>query len=185
MGALFSCCCGTEDDEAGEYGERTRLISECNTQTQIPPGLSDDLNYSSITTQAHSLPRHNDETSKLGKILTDFAEDIIDISVVDHLDPGLEQQEVNEKITLYTEKLDASASRIVRDNTSSVPTLDNLSIRQIVEQMKTAEISDNDRTLICRMSKQMESMLGSLRVEPTEDTRDLVVGLGSRDTAAE
>ena len=35
MGALFSCCCGTEDDEAGEYGERTRLISECNTQTQV------------------------------------------------------------------------------------------------------------------------------------------------------
>ena len=72
--------------------------------------------------------------------MTDFAEDIIDISVVDHLDPGLEQQEVNEKIVLYTQKLDESASRIVRDNTSSVPTLDNLSIKQIVEQLKTVEI---------------------------------------------
>ena len=185
MGALFSCCCGVEDDEAGEYGERTRLISECNTQTQIPPGLSDDMNYSSNTNQAHSLPRQNDETSKLGKILTDFTEDIIDISVVDLLDPGLEQQEVNEKIAHYTQKLNESASQIVRDNKSTTPALDNLPIWQIVGQLKTDEISDNDRTLICRMSKQMESMLGSMRVESTEDTRELVVGLGSRDTAAE
>merc|ERR1719348_2820076 len=35
---------------------------------------------------AHSLPRHNDETTKLTKILTDFAEEIIDISVVDHIE---------------------------------------------------------------------------------------------------
>ena len=137
----------------------------------------------------------------MGKILTDFAEDIIDISVVDHLDTGLEQQEVNEKMALYTQKLDAAGSRIVRDNTSSVPVLDNLSMRQIVDQLQTVEIrwaeldmfgdahykifSDNDRTLICRMSKQMESMLGSMRVEQTEDTRELVVGLGSGDTAGE
>ena len=185
MGALFSCCCGVEDDEAGEYGERTRLISECNSQTQIPPGLSDDMNYSSITNQAHSLPRQNDETSKLGKILTDFTEDIIDISVVDLLDPGLEQQEVNEKILHYTQKLDASASQILRDNKDAAPALDNLPIWQIMEQLKTDEISDNDKTLICRVSKQMESMLGSMRVESTEDTRDLVVGLGSIETAAE
>ena len=39
MGALFSCCCGTEDDEGGEYGERTRLISECNKQTQVSGGM--------------------------------------------------------------------------------------------------------------------------------------------------
>ena len=37
MGCLISCCCGSEDDESGEYGERTRLISECNTQTQVSP----------------------------------------------------------------------------------------------------------------------------------------------------
>ena len=51
---------------------------------------------------AHSLPRgHNDETNKLGKILTDFAEEIIDISVVDHLDAHtLEPQEVAEKQVL-------------------------------------------------------------------------------------
>ena len=35
------------------------------------------------------------------------------------------------------------------------------------------------------MSKQMESMLGSMRVEQTEDTRELVVGLGSGDAAGE
>ena len=121
--------------------------------------------------------------------------------MVDHLDTGLEQQEVNEKMALYTQKLDAAGSRIVRDNTSSVPVLDNLSMRQIVDQLQTVEIrwaeldmfgdahykifSDNDRTLICRMSKQMESMVGSMRVEQTEDTRELVVGLGSGDAAGE
>ena len=70
---------------------------------QIPAGLSDDFNYASNTAVAHSLPRgHNDETNKLGKILTDFAEEIIDISVVDHLDAHtLEPQEVAEKQVLW------------------------------------------------------------------------------------
>ena len=78
-------------------------------------------------------------------------------------------------------------SRIVRHDKSATLALDidNLPIWQIMEQMKTVEISDNDRTLICWVSKQMESMLGSMRVESTEDTRDLVVGLGPRETAAE
>ena len=35
---------------------------------------------------------------------------------MDLFDPGLEQQEVNEKIVLYTEKLDASATQIAKDN---------------------------------------------------------------------
>ena len=33
-------------------------------------------------------------------------------------------------------------------------------------------------TLISRVSKQMESMLVSMRVEQSEDIRELVVGLG-------
>ena len=37
--------------------------------------------------------------------------------------------------------------------------------------------SDSDRTLICRVSKQMESMMGSMRVEQSEDTREMVVTL--------
>ena len=32
--------------------------------------------------------------------------------------------------------------------------------------------------MICRVSKQMESMMGSMRVEQSEDIRELVVGLG-------
>ena len=48
--------------------------------------------------------------------------------------------------------------------------------------MKLSEIiftfSEEDRTLICRVSKQMESMMGSMRVEQSEDIRELVVGLG-------
>ena len=54
----MGCCCSAEDDEAGE---RTRLISDSNTQTQIPPGLSDDLNYSSITTQAQTQKKKEGE----------------------------------------------------------------------------------------------------------------------------
>ena len=46
-------------------------------------------------------PRQNDESSKLNRILTEFAEEIIDISVVDHLDAHtLEPQEVAEKQVL-------------------------------------------------------------------------------------
>jgi len=176
MGCIISCCCGSEDDETGEYGERTRLVSECNTQTQIPAGLSDDYTgYSS--NMAHSLPRHNDETTKLTKILTDFAEEIIDISVVDHIET-LEQQEINEKLAHYTQKLNIHGSRIVRENTEDVPILDNLTLKQINEQIQNNHISDSDRTLILRVSKQMESMLGSMRVEQSEEVRELVVGLG-------
>merc|ERR1719300_1368976 len=111
---------------------------------------------------AHSLPRHNDETTKLTKILTDFAEEIIDISVVDHIET-LEQQEINEKLAHYTQKLNIHGSRIVRE---------------INEQIQNNHISDTDRTLILRVSKQMESMLGSMRVEQSEEVRELVVGLG-------
>ena len=56
------------------------------------------------------------------------------------MDPGLEQQEVNEKIVLYNQKLDATASRILKENRTSVPMLDALSIRQIVEQLQTTAI---------------------------------------------
>ena len=37
MGCLISCCCGGEDGEEGGRGagERTRLLSECNSQTQV------------------------------------------------------------------------------------------------------------------------------------------------------
>ena len=84
---------------------------------QIPAGLSDDFNYASNTAVAHSLPRgHNDETNKLGKILTDFAEEIIDISVVDHQGDTLLQTEINEKMAFYSGKLEAAGGRIVRDH---------------------------------------------------------------------
>jgi len=172
MGCLLSCCSGTEEDDNGEYGPNTPLLSDCNTQ--IPTGNSDDYNYTN--NMAHSLPRQNDETSKLSKILTDFAEEIIDISVVDHLDT-LEQQEVNEKTALYTQKLNANGGRIVRDNSTEIPVLDNLTMRQINDQIQNSNISDSDRTLICRVSKQMESMMGSMRVEQSEDTREMVVTL--------
>ena len=88
---------------------------------------------------AHSLPRHNDETTKLTKILTDFAEEIIDISVVDHIET-LEQQEINEKLAHYTQKLNIHGSRIVRENTEDVPILDNLTLKQINEQIQNNHI---------------------------------------------
>ena len=79
MGCLLSCCSGTEEDDNGEYGPNTPLLSDCNTQVclylkwklfidnmfdfvKIPTGNSDDYNYAN--NMAHSLPRQNDETSK-------------------------------------------------------------------------------------------------------------------------
>ena len=96
----------------GEYGERSRLISECNSHTQIPAGLSDDHQYSHNI--AASLPRTNDENSKLGQILEDFTQEIIDISVVDHQGDTLLQSELQEKMAFYSAKLQGAASRIVR-----------------------------------------------------------------------
>ena len=77
--------------------------------------------------------------TKLSKILTDFAEEIIDISVVDHLDM-IEQQEVNEKTALYTQKLNANGGKIVRDNSTEIPALDNLTMRQITDQIQNSDI---------------------------------------------
>ena len=79
--------------------------------------------------------------------MTDFAEEIIDISVVDHLDT-LEQQEVNEKTALYTQKLNANGGRIVRDNSTEIPVLDNLTMRQINDQIQNSNIRLQQNDLI-------------------------------------
>ena len=65
---------------------------------------------------ASSLPRINDENSKLGQILEDFTQEIIDISVVDHHGDTLLQTEINEKTAFYTGKLEEAGSRIVRSS---------------------------------------------------------------------
>merc|ERR1712025_1257827 len=78
----------------GPDGERTRLLSECGSQIQVPPGLNEDFHCNAAI--SNSLPRQNDESTKLTQILTDFAEEIIDISVVEHVDT-LEHQEDSER----------------------------------------------------------------------------------------
>ena len=75
----------------------------------------------------------------MSKILTDFAEEIIDISVVDHLET-LEQQEINEKLAHYTQKLNIHGNRIVRDNADQVPVLDNMTMKQISEQIQSNNV---------------------------------------------
>jgi len=163
MGCVVSCCCGSEDDEAGEYGERSRLISECNSHTQIPAGLSDDHQYSHNI--AASLPRTNDENSKLGQILEDFTQEIIDISVVDHQGDTLLQSELQEKMAFYSAKLQGAASRIVRAERPR-------------PRRELGEVSDSDRALISRTAGQVESAVRAVRVEHTEAVRDMVAGLG-------
>ena len=77
MGCFLSCCGGDEEDREQE-GDRTRLLSECGSQIQVPSGFNEDLHCKPPISS--SLPRQNDESSKLTQILTDFAEEIIDIS---------------------------------------------------------------------------------------------------------
>ena len=81
---------------------------------QIPAGLSDDHHQYSNNIAA-SLPRTNDENSKLGQILEDFSQEIIDISVVDHHGDTLLQTEINEKMAFYSGKLEGAGGRIARD----------------------------------------------------------------------
>ena len=104
---------------------------------QIPAGLSDDYNFTNPV--AHSLPRQNDENTKLAQILTDFAEQIIDISHVEHVET-LEQQEINEKMAYYTQKLNLHGGQIAAKHNASLPVLDNLTMKQITEQIQSAEI---------------------------------------------
>ena len=66
-------------------------------------------------TISNSLPRQNDEISKLTKVLTDFAEEIIDISVVEHVDT-LEHQEISERLAHYSHKLGMHGPKIVKDH---------------------------------------------------------------------
>ena len=126
-----------------------------------------------------SLPRQNDESSKLTQILTDFAEEIIDISVVDHVDT-LEHQEVNERLAHYTHKLGMHGPNIVREHgvLAREAGLEGLTVKEIEEQLEAAEISEEDRTLVCRVAKQVESLMASMKVEQNEDTQDMVVDLG-------
>ena len=70
---------------------------------------------------AASLPRTNDENSKLGQILEDFTQEIIDISVVDHHGDTLLQTEINEKMAFYSGKLEGAGGRIVRNQREEGP----------------------------------------------------------------
>eukprot|EP00092_Neocalanus_flemingeri_P013057 GFUD01014071.1.p1 GENE.GFUD01014071.1~~GFUD01014071.1.p1 ORF type:complete len:179 (-),score=62.56 GFUD01014071.1:87-623(-) len=176
MGCLLSCCCGGEEGEGGQDGERTRLLSECNSQTQVPSGLAEDFHCN--MTISNSMPRQNDESSKLTEILTDFAEEIIDISVVEHVDT-LEHQEVSERLAHYTHKLGMHGPKIVKEHGGEQEVgLEGLTMKEMGEQLEGAQISEEDRTLVCRVAKQVESMVASMRVEQNEDTQDIVCQLG-------
>ena len=142
----------------------------------MPSGLNEDFHCN--MTISNSLPRQNDEISKLTKVLTDFAEEIIDISVVEHVDT-LEHQEISERQAHYSHKLGMHGPKIVKDNAVAREVgLDGLTTQEMVEQLETAQVSEEDRTLVCRVAKQVESMIGSVRVEQNEDTQDMVVDLG-------
>ena len=71
--------------------------------------------------------------------MTDFAEQIIDISHVEHVDT-LEQQEINEKMAFYTQRLNTHGAEIVAKNSANVPVLDNLTSSQISEQIQNSNI---------------------------------------------
>jgi len=175
MGCLLSCC-GGEEGDGGQDGERTRLLSECGPQIQVPSGLHEDFHCNPAISS--SLPRQNDESSKLTQILTDFAEEIIDISVVEHVDT-LEHQEVSERLAHYAHKLGMYGPKIVKDHpVTQVVGLEGLGMQDMLEQLEKAQVSEEDRTLMCRVAKQVESLVGSVRVEQNEDTQDMVVDLG-------
>ena len=145
-------------------------------KSQVPPGLNDDYHYNMAISQ--SLPRENDESTKLTKILTDFAEEIIDISVVEHLDT-LEHQEVSERLAHYTHKLSMHGPKIVKEHGGARQVgLEELTLKEMGDQIENTEISEEDRTLVCRVAKQVENLVASMQVEQNEDTLDMVVDLG-------
>merc|ERR1712179_413576 len=179
MGCFLSCCGGDEEDREQD-GERTRLLSECGSQIQVPSGFNEDLHCK--PPMSSSLPRQNDESSKLTHILTDFAEEIIDISVVEHEDT-LEHQEVSERLAHYTKMLGMYGPKIVKKHpVTQAVGLEDLSMEVMEEQLEESQVSEEDRTLICRVAKQAESLVGSVRVEQNEDTQDMVVDLGEDKT---
>ena len=143
----------------------------------MPSGFNDELHCN--LNVSNSLPPLNDDSAKLAKILTDFAEEIVDISIVDNSD-SLEQQEINERLSYYAHKLGANGSKLVKDNSQGniEVRLDGLSIQELKSQLQEYQVSEENRTLVSRVAKQVNNLMANVRVEPNEFINDMVVDLG-------
>ena len=129
-------------------------------------------------TISHSLPAKHDDSSKLTNILTNFAEEIIDISVVEHVDT-LEHQEVSERLAHYANKLGTYGLKLTKENT--IPkslALEGLSTQEIMNQIDNQEVSEQDRTLVTKIAFEIERVMSNVQIEKNEDTQDIVVHLG-------
>merc|ERR1711915_533083 len=76
MGCLLSCCGGDSDSEAGDAGERTRLLPESDRSNAchgVPDGLHSEHNSALAGPYSHSLPKATDEQSALSRILHETA----------------------------------------------------------------------------------------------------------------
>jgi len=181
MGALFSCCCGEEEDSGSDAGERTRLISDGPGYggTLVPDGLHcegrDGLG-GLAQVYSRSVPKEGrDELTALNQILQDTATEIIDIASIEHTQ-GVEQADYNEKAAHYAKRLAQVGAQLVAKHADPAPLMVEASNAAQLERMMSQEpIAQADMALITEAASRIEEAVASFEVEQTEE---LVVPFG-------
>jgi len=166
MGCLFSCC--GEGEEEGNEGERTRLLSEHNSNIQVPDHLKDDLGLCNPGL-SNNVDTENDESSILTRILDDLSLSVIDISVLNSHHVGLEQHEIRERQNAYIKLLDKVGVELV-SNHANITTDIELATSETNEERKIEEEIET--------SGEDNKPVVNIGLNPENAVEDLVAELG-------
>eukprot|EP00088_Acartia_fossae_P029958 TRINITY_DN3089_c0_g2_i7.p1 TRINITY_DN3089_c0_g2~~TRINITY_DN3089_c0_g2_i7.p1 ORF type:complete len:181 (-),score=52.61 TRINITY_DN3089_c0_g2_i7:603-1145(-) len=171
MGGLLSCCGDENDSENGDYGERTRLLSEHSpSQTHVPELLHDSVRNMPFSS---SLPKVNEEQNALQQIQKDIAANVIDISAIDH-EHVLESNDIVEKSAIYTKRLTSVGSRLAAKHTKSLGLAD-VPAADVNRELSDLPIKQEDLELITEIAMRAEKEIEEFKIK---HENDLVVEFG-------
>ena len=178
MGCLLSCCGGDSDSEAGDAGERTRLLPDSDRSNAchgVPDGLHSEHNSALAGPYSHSLPKATDEQSALSRILHETAAEIIDISALEHT-PGLEQQEYLERSAHYSKRLAAVGARLASAHCDkNLEIVGGVATAQVDRLLASEPITQTDLAVITEVAARVDRAVKEMEVESLEE---LVVPFG-------
>jgi len=176
MGVIWSYCCGEENDnEYGDAGERTRLISDHSPQqTHIPEFIQD---HGRIPPFSSSVPKVNDEQNALQNIQHDIAGNVIDISAIDHL-PVIEQNDYVEKSAIYEKRLSSVGARLAAKH-ARPSTMADTPEGDIEKALSEEPIVQEDLELITEIALRAEKESNQFKITHQDDLI-AIFGAGER-----
>lgn len=159
-----SRCFSCQEDSSGqgnEPSERTHLLAD--PVSNSPAVRRDNETYTQE--YPNSVPK-KDEQSALAKILQETSENIIDVAAMDT--QKLEASEYNDRIKLYTQRLQQQWSNVNHPNQ-----LENASLLKDIPNpepvLAAAAIAADDLTMIKSMVQKANIAVSEIKVVHTEN----------------